>query len=165
VNGGEGAVNGGEGAVNGGEGAGRSEPVLLSPGFLCGDESLRYLAAFLEASGHCPQPSGIARNIGCSERAVRDLTERVDALAERFAQRVALVGHSRGGLFARVLAHLRPDIVSGIVMLGSPWRDQLAVHPLLWAQAFALATLGTLGVRKCCEPRLWGGPLLRTIPT
>lgn len=60
--------------------------------------------------------------------------------------RAAVIGHSRGGTFARVLAHRRPDLVSGVVMLGTAQSDPLAVHPLVGVQIRAIATLGRLGV-------------------
>ena len=37
--------------------------------------------------------------------------------------------------------------MSGVVALGAPNRDQLAIHPLLWAQALVLGLGGSLGVR------------------
>ena len=42
------------------------------------------------------------------------------ASREAAGERVAIIGQSRGGIFARVLAVRRPDLVSGIVTLGSP---------------------------------------------
>jgi hypothetical protein len=48
--------------------------------------------------------------------------------------------------FLRRELHLdaRAQLVSSVVTLASPYRDQLAVHPLPWASAAALATAGTL---------------------
>jgi hypothetical protein len=45
-----------------------------------------------------------------------------------------------------VVARRRPDLVSAVVTLGSPHRDQLAVHPLLWANVLGLGVLGSLGL-------------------
>lgn len=137
-----------------------ARPVLLVPGFLAGDSSMGLLARFLRGSGYMPLASGIARNVDCSAASV----DRLEAILETAAAvggRVAVVRHSRGGLFARSLAVRRPDLVAGIVMLGSPHRDQLAVHPLLWAQIIATALLGSSGAAgllhlgcatgSCCE--------------
>lgn len=121
-------------------------PVLLIPGFLAGDGSLSRLAAHLAAAGHRPCGAGIERNVDCSETLVGRLLERLEQGAARDRRHV-IVGHSRGGLLARVMARRRPDLVAGVVLLGAPHRDQLAIHPLLWAQALTLATAGTLGVR------------------
>jgi pimeloyl-ACP methyl ester carboxylesterase len=120
-------------------------PVLLIPGFLCGDASMRPLAAALEAHGHPVHPSGIACNVDCSEAALGPLLQLVGDLAAHHGAPVAVVGHSRGGLFARVIARRRPDLVSAVVTLGTPHRDPQRTHPWLWAQALALSVLGSLG--------------------
>jgi triacylglycerol lipase len=132
-------------------------PVLLIPGFLCGDDSLGMVASALEEAGHPVHLSGIAWNADCSEAAVVRLLERVAAVADEHGRRVALVGHSRGGLFARVIARRRPELISGVVALGSPHRDQRRVHPLLVTQALALAALGILGMPGVLSPSCGAG--------
>jgi pimeloyl-ACP methyl ester carboxylesterase len=123
-------------------------PVLLIPGLFAGDATLAQLARTLHAHGWATWPSGIRSNVGCSGTIVRSLVRRLEAIAADHGGPVALVGHSRGGLLARATAQQRPDLVSGVVTLGSPHRDQLAVHPLLWANIIAMATLGSLGVPR-----------------
>jgi triacylglycerol lipase len=120
-------------------------PVLLVPGVFAGDASLTPLASTLRDDGWAVWPSGIRSNVGCSGAIVQRLVTQLEAIAPDHG-RVALVGHSRGGLLARAVAQRRPDLVSGVVTLGSPHRDQLAVHPLLWANVMTLAALGSLGV-------------------
>jgi triacylglycerol lipase len=120
--------------------------VLLIPGFLSVDDSLSALARTLACAGLRPAFAGIGRNVDCSEATLARLERRLEAIVRERGAPVALVGHSRGGLFARVLAVRRPELVATIVTLGSPHRDQLAVHPALWLGVRALATLGTLGV-------------------
>ncbi|MGI9099940.1 MAG: esterase/lipase family protein [Solirubrobacteraceae bacterium] len=120
-------------------------PVLLVPGVFAGDASLAPLASTLSDQGWAVWPSGIRSNVGCSGAIVQRLVTRLEAIVPDHG-RVALVGHSRGGLLARATAQRRPDLVSGVVTLGSPHRDQLAVHPLLWANVMTLAALGSLGV-------------------
>jgi pimeloyl-ACP methyl ester carboxylesterase len=134
--------------------------VLLVPGFLAGDSSMRLLARFLERSGYQTVPSGIVRNVDCSEVTVR----RLESLLERHdggRSRLAVVGHSRGGLLARVLARRRPDLVAGVVMLGSPVRDQLAVHPLLWVQIFGIGIAGSAGMPNTLTVACADGPCCR----
>jgi pimeloyl-ACP methyl ester carboxylesterase len=120
--------------------------VLLIPGFLSVDESLSELARALAGAGLRPAFAGTGRNAGCSEDTLARLAPRVEALARDRGGPIALVGHSRGGLFARVLAVRRPELVAKIVTLGSPLRDELAIHPALWLGARALGGLGRLGV-------------------
>jgi len=136
-------------------------PVLLVPGLAVGDYSLVRVRRYLSACGYDVWGSQISCNVGCSEATVRRLLTRLDAAADATGRRVTVVGHSRGGLYARVLGRRRPDLVSGVVTLGSPFRDQLAVNPLLWAQLAAIGSLGALGVpgllrlgcavSTCCE--------------
>ena len=76
-------------------------------------------------------------------------------------ERVAIIGQSRGGVFARALAVRRPDLVSGIVTLGAPTVRQLSAHPLVLAHVVMVGALGTgrvpgmFSVRclrgACCE--------------
>jgi triacylglycerol lipase len=132
----------------GGLPCGDGGPVLLVPGLMAGDASLRPMAACLTAAGHAPVHAGITCNIDCSEATAAALTARLERTSDAHGCKVAIVGHSRGGLFARALAQRRPELVSGIVTLGTPWRDQLAIHPLLWAELMALASMRVLGVRR-----------------
>lgn len=137
------------------------QPVLLIPGFLAGDDSLGLMTRWLRRTGHHTRKAGIRSNIDCSQAAVTRLEERVEVLAECREQKVAIVGQSRGGNFARVIAVRRPDLVSGIVTLGSPQLDPLAIHPLIRVPVLAVGALGTLGAPglfrhscrsgRCCE--------------
>ena len=57
---------------------------------------------------------------------------------------------------AKVLAGRRPDLVGGLVTLGSPHVDPLAVHPLVRLQVEAVSRLGSLGApglfkRSCLD--------------
>lgn len=121
--------------------------MLLIPGFLAGDGSLGLMGRWLKETGHYPKRTGIRANIGCSGLGAARLEERLEELVQRQGQRAAIVGQSRGGHFAKVLARRRPDLVSGIVTLGSPQLDPLAVNPLVWTGVMAVGALGTLGAR------------------
>jgi triacylglycerol lipase len=127
------------------------QPVLLIPGFLAGDDSLGLMTRWLRRTGHHTRKAGMRANVDCSQAAVERLLERVEVLAECHEQRVALVGQSRGGTLARVMAVRRPDLVSGVVALGSPQIKPLAIHPLVALQVVAIGALGTLGA-----PHLFG---------
>jgi pimeloyl-ACP methyl ester carboxylesterase len=85
-------------------------------------------------------------NVGCSHETYERLAQRLECLVETRGERVAIVGQSRGGNFAKVLAVRHPDLVSGIVTLGSPQLDPFDIHPFVRAQVYAVGTLGTIGV-------------------
>jgi pimeloyl-ACP methyl ester carboxylesterase len=136
---------------------GRGQPVLLIPGFLAGDDSLALMTRWLRGTGYYAKRAGIRMNVDCSQAAVTRLEEKLEELVTRQGQRAAIVGHSRGGHFARVLAKRRPDLVGGIVTLGSPLTDPLAIHPVVRAQVYAVGALGTFGVRGLFRHTcLWG---------
>jgi pimeloyl-ACP methyl ester carboxylesterase len=125
---------------------GDGAPVLLVPGFLAGDISLGLMARWLKEIGYCPGRARIRANVDCTERALTHLEYQLESLAERHGRRMRIVGQSRGGSMARVLAVRRPDLVEAIVTLGSPLLDEFAVHPLVRNQVRAVALLGSLGV-------------------
>ncbi len=121
------------------------QPVMLLPGFLAGDNSLALMTRWLRRTGHHTSKAGIRLNVNCSGAAVDCLEERLEAMAERHGRRVAVVGQSRGGQFAKALAVRRPELVSGIVTLGTPTYSPSSIHPLVRVQVFAVGVLGSLG--------------------
>jgi triacylglycerol lipase len=123
--------------------AGAGRGVLLVPGFLAGDGSLGTMTQWLRAAGYRTKRAGIRSNIACSEVACTRLEERLECLAERTGERVVIIGQSRGGVFAKALGARRPDLVAGVVTLGSPVVSQLSVHPVVLAQLGVLAALGS----------------------
>src|SRR5215211_789971 len=123
------------------QGGGRG--VLLIPGFLAGDGSLGTMTQWLRAADWRTKRAGIRANVACSEAACTRLEERLEALAEETGGRVMVVGQSRGGVFAKALGARRPDLVAGVVTLGSPVLSQLAVHPLVLAHVGVVAALGS----------------------
>jgi pimeloyl-ACP methyl ester carboxylesterase len=126
---------------------GTGEPVLLIPGFLAGDISLGPMAQWLRRIGYRPCRPGIRVNVDCTTRAVERLEEQLEELAERHRRGVMIIGQSRGGAMARILAVRRPDLIDRIVCLGSPLVDQFAVHPFVRLQVRAVALLGSMGVQ------------------
>src|SRR3954447_195362 len=122
---------------------GEGRPVLLIPGFLAGDGSLATMTRWLRANGYRTRRAGIRANVDCSSDACSRLEARLEAFAEASGERVAIVGQSRGGTFARTLAVRRPDLVSGIVTLGAPTVSQLDIHPVVLVHVALVGALGT----------------------
>ena len=138
------------------------QPVMLIPGFLAGDDSLGPDDA-LAAQDRPPHPQGgDARQHRLLERGRRSgWRSGSRCLADARGERVAIIGQSRGGNFAKVLAVRHPDLVSGIVTLGSPQLDPLDIHPFVRAQVYAVGTLGTLGMRGMFSHGCLTGQVLR----
>ncbi|MGH2714279.1 MAG: esterase/lipase family protein [Thermoleophilaceae bacterium] len=133
---------------------GRGRPVLLIPGFMAGDASLGPMAGWLRRAGYRPTRAGMRANVDCSGAQVPRLEERLERVVREQGKRAALIGQSRGGGLAKVLAVRRPDLVGGIVTLGSPQLEPLAVHPLVRLHVHAVGALGSLGTpglfRRSC---------------
>jgi triacylglycerol lipase len=132
-------------------------PVLLIPGFMAGDRSLGPMARWLRNLGHRPCRARIVANVDCTTASVERLEASVERLAERHGRPVSIIGQSRGGAFARLLAVRRPEHVDRVVCLGSPLLDPMAVHPLVHAQVVAVAALGTVGAPGLFTQACWWG--------
>ena len=125
---------------------GDGRPVVLMPGFLAGDATLLVLAAWLRRIGHRPYGCAFVANVDCSDRALDRVERRVEQLYRRHGRRVALVGHSRGGHFARALAHRRPDRVSHAVSLGADLQRMFGIS--LPTQAAVIAARRGVGAMR-----------------
>jgi pimeloyl-ACP methyl ester carboxylesterase len=122
------------------------DPVVLVPGFLAGDASLALMSRALRERGHRTYRSHIHANVGCTVRAADELEGRIEAIVARRGRRVRIVGHSLGGMLARGLAVRRPDLIAGIVTLGSPMLAPGAHHASLARSLDALVRLSRAGV-------------------
>jgi pimeloyl-ACP methyl ester carboxylesterase len=122
---------------------GNGTPVLLIPGLMANDGTLRYLSQWLQRAGFEPHGSTIVCNVNCSERTMAVLERELMAIT---ADRSALViGHSRGGMLAQALAVRHPDRVLGIATLGSPLVDPLhSINPLMQLHLLGMSQLGSL---------------------
>lgn len=132
-------------------------PVLLVGGLGSTPEGLAPLHDWLRRSGCRPVITSIRYGIDCGERTAERVATALHELAAETGRRCAIVAHSRGGQVARAVGVRHPDLVAGLVTLGSPLNRMLAIHPLLKAEVAALGLVGSLGVsgvlRGAC---LWG---------
>jgi triacylglycerol lipase len=122
------------------------EPVILVPGFMAGDTTLRAMSRTLRRRGFRTYRSHIHANVGCTLTAASELEMRIESIAIKRDSRVRIVGHSLGGMLARGLAVRRPDLISGIVTMGSPMLAPGAHHLLLTAGVDVLVRLSRAGV-------------------
>lgn len=121
-------------------------PVVLVPGFMSGDSSVSLLAGTLRAAGFRTYRSHIRANVGCTVVASAQLERRIESVVHRRDRRVLVVGHSLGGMLARGLAVRRPDLIAGIVTLGSPMLAPAAHHASLTRSVELLIRLGRAGI-------------------
>jgi triacylglycerol lipase len=132
--------------------------VLLVPGFMAGDQSLGVLAGWLRRRGARTAGAGMVLNTDCAERAVGGIESRLRRLAKSSEGRVVLIGQSRGGELARVVALRNPDLVSTLVMLGAPVLNPLSVGPAVLGAVRSVARLGDLGVPGMFSSECGDGP-------
>jgi pimeloyl-ACP methyl ester carboxylesterase len=125
-----------------------SEPVLLVPGFLAGDSSLAPMSRSLRHQGFRTYRADIRANVGCTLAAAAQLEERLEEITQRRGSRVRIVGHSLGGMLARGVAARRPDLVAGIVTMGSPMLAPGAHHVSLARSVDLLVRLNRAGMRN-----------------
>jgi hypothetical protein len=120
--------------------------VVLVPGFGASDFSLTFATTWLRDRGYVPVGAGVGFNVGCTAELVDRVEQRLEEHAEATGGPVVLLGQSRGGGLARLAAVRRPDLVCGLVMLGSPVIDPMGAHPHVLLAAKALARLSAMGV-------------------
>ncbi len=132
-------------------------PVLLVPGFMAGDQSLGALRGWLRRRGSQTEAAGIRLNVDCGERTAETLEGRLRRLAARSERPLVLIGQSRGGELARVVAVRNPDVVGTLIMLGSPVLHPLSVGPGVLRLVRSVARLGDLGLPGVFSSACGGG--------
>lgn len=103
-------------------GRGDRHPVLVLPGFTAGDQSTAPLRSVIRSQGYWAHGWGLGRNVGPTPEIITGLMERLATVHARHDAKVSLVGWSLGGMYARMLARLFPDMVRQVITLGSPYR-------------------------------------------
>ena len=94
--------------------------VVLFPGYLTADATMRPLGGFLKALGYDVRYSGIGVNRGAVDRDVRRLGARLSKLADKKGDSATVIGWSLGGVIAREIARLYADDVSEVITMGTP---------------------------------------------
>jgi triacylglycerol lipase len=120
--------DGGSGGAGGQVGHGAPYPVILAHGFFgfedfAGQDFITYFYQVkdkLAAQGVTVYTPAVDPFNDSDTRGAELLTHVQEVIAETGAAKVNIIGHSQGGLDARVVANLRPDLVASIVTIGTP---------------------------------------------
>ncbi|WP_073975110.1 alpha/beta fold hydrolase [Erythrobacter donghaensis] len=100
---------------------GAGQPVMVIPGILTNDSATALLRGTLVRSGYRAHASMMGFLTGIQPKTLARAVERLAAIAEAEQRKVALLGWSLGGLYARVLAQRHPDLVELVMTLGTPF--------------------------------------------
>jgi hypothetical protein len=124
----------------------RPNPVMLIPGFFAGDATLYPLARRLRMAGYHVVLSGIWCNAGCPATTMARLEKKLHEANRLTGAKAIVIGHSLGGLYARGLGRLHPQLIERVILLGTPIR-----HPVANSNQFvrALAGVVRLAHRRC----------------
>ena len=109
--------------------AGDGTAVVIIPGLMGMDLILFELYGWLARLGYRAYFSGMGLAADCPDVLARTLTATIDRAYLETGERVHLIGHSLGGIFARSAAVRMPDRIASVTTLASPFRG-LVVHPL-----------------------------------
>lgn len=123
-------------------------PVLLVPGLMASDWTMRAMAQTLRRAGHVTVPARIGINVGCTRELVDRLEDRLEGIRATYGRRAAVVGWSRGGTLGKLITIRRPELVSALITLGSPNVNPLAVSRIVGMQIRFLTRLNAVGVRQ-----------------
>lgn len=100
---------------------GHGRIVLLIPGYMADDHSMRPLGYYLSHIGYNVHYAELGRNQGDVEQDIVRLQSRVSALsAELHDEPITLIGWSLGGVLAREATRLMPITVEEVITLGTP---------------------------------------------
>ena len=92
---------------------------MVIPGFVATDRSTLGLQRALAAAGFRVSGWGLGWNLGARADTLERIAARIEA--SHSGRPVILIGWSLGGIYAREVAKLRPDLVARVVTLGAPF--------------------------------------------
>ena len=99
---------------------GDKRAVLVLPGLFANDLYLEPLHRWLRRIGYTPLRSTLLVNVGCPQELRQQVEAHLEAQRKLRPGRVAIIGHSRGGILAWAIAAGMGRDVSTLVLLGSP---------------------------------------------
>jgi pimeloyl-ACP methyl ester carboxylesterase len=99
----------------------RKHGVMVIPGFLGDDRGNGPLIRYQRSLGYAATGWRQGRNLGPSGFTEDSLKAALEEVLVAGDGKVSLVGHSLGGIYAREIARMEPDIIQQVITLGSPF--------------------------------------------
>ena len=105
---------------------GDGHPVIVLPGLGAADQSTYFIRNFLSGIGYSVYPWGMGRNLGPRDgldTLIANIAGRIEEISkEHGGAKVSIIGWSLGGIYAREVAKLVPDLVRQVITLGTPFK-------------------------------------------
>lgn len=98
---------------------GDGSKVLVLPGLMGNDLYLGTIRRWLKRIGYEPIASDLWLNAGCANRMAGEVGQKLARIL-RPDERLAIIGHSRGGMLGKSLAARLGPQVSHLILVGSP---------------------------------------------
>jgi pimeloyl-ACP methyl ester carboxylesterase len=105
---------------------GDGHPVITLPGYRSDDTAMLALRRYLARWGYAPYPWGLGANLGIGYQRIdyeKRMLEKLESIVEKHGEPATLIGWSQGGVIAREVTKQRPELVSQLIVLGSPLAD------------------------------------------
>ena len=102
---------------------GDGHAVMVLPGFMATNNSTIPMRRLLQDLGYSAHGWDSGRNLRITEELLQRLEAQLHELHETGGGKVSLIGWSLGGVLARELAKMHPDLVRLVISLGSPISD------------------------------------------
>jgi len=101
--------------------AGDGHAVIVFPGLSAGDGTTVPLRRYLGSLGYATDGWNQGFNFGPRAGVLGVAKQQVEETFKATGKKVSLIGWSLGGVYARELAKLLPDMVRGVITLGTPF--------------------------------------------
>lgn len=101
--------------------AGDGRTVIVFPGLSANDATTLPLRRYLQSLNYNTQGWDQGFNFGPRPGVLENATRQLQIAADTSGQPVSLIGWSLGGIYARELAKLMPDLVREVITLGTPF--------------------------------------------
>jgi hypothetical protein len=95
--------------------------VIVFPGLSAGDLSTVPLRRYLDSLGYVTEGWNQGLNLGPRPGVLEAARQQISDTFERSGKKVSLVGWSLGGVYARELAKMMPEMVHCVITLGTPF--------------------------------------------
>ncbi len=139
--------------------AGDGTHVIVFPGLSAGDISTVPLRKYLNSLGYATEGWNQGLNLGPRSGVLDAAQHQIRQVFETTGRKVSLVGWSLGGVYARELAKMMPEMVHCVITLGTPF----AGSPRS-TNAWRLYELAT-GRNSAIEHSHYDLPMAPTVPT